>query len=63
MGSALTHVADLEGGIAPELVLDGQVPLVVDGRLDVGIPEVKDGAREAGIVGTAAIGRRGRNAV
>ena len=54
MSRALADVANLEGGIAPELVLDREVPLVVDGRLNVGIPEVKNGASEAGIVCAAA---------
>src|SRR5215469_6704507 len=37
MISLLADVAELHGGIARELVLNGQVPLIIDGRLNVGI--------------------------
>src|SRR5579863_7508209 len=61
--AALPDVSNLEGGIFPELVLDGQVPLIVKSRLNVRIPEVKNSASEAGVVQTGARRRRGRNAV
>ena len=49
MIGSLTEVANLERRIAPELVLDSQVPLIVDCGLDLGIPNAQQGSRVTSI--------------
>ena len=61
--SPLPNIPYLQGRGWVQLMLDRQVPLIVDRRLNVRIPKVENRAFEARKVCATAARRRGRNAV
>ncbi len=65
VSAALTNVTNLEGRITPELMLNGQVPLVVQSRLGVRIPNANESPSVASISwrGTGCVRPRAHNPV
>src|SRR4029077_15454094 len=58
MRSPLSYVPNLEGGGVGELVLDSDVPLISNGRLNLRIPDSQESSLVAGVLRRVAGGCR-----